>query len=331
MPQKIDREDLLIERDMDEDVVSYGQRVIEVYDRADVFIDMRDDDCAANSVNRFIRLIFGDPFISPNKDENSMIHAHVAKVRSGSPGRQVGAVISTKDGEIVVTGTNEVPKAGGFQYWEDDIKDHREFRDGRDVNDATKKQILREVINLFKENGWFNQEQSEKEIRELLAESAGFMKKSQLMDLIEFYRPVHAEMAALLSAVHRGVSVAGCTLYVTTFPCHECTRHVIAAGIDRVVYISPYPKSRAVDLHGDSIVVDPNRFQKGMVNFEPFKGISPNRYIELFERGKRKDSKTGKPAKLDRNSATPINPSQVAYISNENHLWKAIKDKLEGF
>src|SRR5205823_8721516 len=60
---------------------------------------------------------------------------------------------------------------------------------------------------------------------------------SQIRNLIEFGRAVHAEMAALIDAARRGVSVAGCTMYVTTFPCHLCARHIVAAGIKRLVYI----------------------------------------------------------------------------------------------
>ncbi|MEJ7655371.1 MAG: deaminase [Chloroflexia bacterium] len=46
---------------------------------------------------------------------------------------------------------------------------------------------------------------------------------------------MHAEMSALLDAGRRGVPVQGATLYTTTFPCHNCARHIVGAGIDRVV------------------------------------------------------------------------------------------------
>ena len=50
-----------------------------------------------------------------------------------------------------------------------------------------------------------------------------------LRELTEYGRAVHAEMDALLDAARRGVAVQGATLYVSTFPCHSCARHVIAA------------------------------------------------------------------------------------------------------
>jgi deoxycytidylate deaminase len=44
-------------------------------------------------------------------------------------------------------------------------------------------------------------------------------------------------MSALLDADRRGVAVQGATLHTTTFPCHNCARHIVGAGIDRVVFI----------------------------------------------------------------------------------------------
>ena len=42
-------------------------------------------------------------------------------------------------------------------------------------------------------------------------------------------------------------------MYVTTFPCHNCAKHIIAAGLERVVYLEPYPKSRAKTLYDEDI------------------------------------------------------------------------------
>lgn len=45
----------------------------------------------------------------------------------------------------------------------------------------------------------------------------------------------HAELNAILNTA--SMSFSGCTLYVTLFPCNECTKAVIQAGIKRVVYL----------------------------------------------------------------------------------------------
>ncbi|MBR4256228.1 MAG: dCMP deaminase family protein [Clostridia bacterium] len=47
---------------------------------------------------------------------------------------------------------------------------------------------------------------------------------------------VHAELNAILNA--GGRSLAGSTLYVALFPCNECAKAIIQAGIKTVVYLS---------------------------------------------------------------------------------------------
>src|SRR5271157_1609662 len=73
------------------------------------------------------------------------------------------------------------------------------------------------------------------------------------MYMSEYGRAVHAEINGLLTCARNGVSPGGTTLFTTAFPCHNCTRHIIAAGVRRVVYFEPYPKSMARKLHNDAI------------------------------------------------------------------------------
>ena len=47
---------------------------------------------------------------------------------------------------------------------------------------------------------------------------------------------VHAELNAILNA--SGKSLAGSTVYVGLFPCHECAKAIIQAGIKEVIYLS---------------------------------------------------------------------------------------------
>jgi len=129
-------------------------------------------------------------------------------------------------------------------------------------------------------------------------------------------RAVHAEMAAITDAARRGVSIANTTMYVTTFPCHLCAPHIVAAGVRRVVYIEPYAKSLAVQLYPDSISVGAQDSNLGQVKFEPFVGVAPRMYMDLFTMTKRK--RDGKVIQFDRKVATPRYPgSPRAYIANE--------------
>ena len=95
-------------------------------------------------------------------------------------------------------------------------------------------------------------------------------------------------MEALLACARNGLNTRNATLYATTFPCHNCTKHIVAAGISRVVYVEPYAKSKAQKLHNDSIafgLVDHAEEQaaaRKKVRFEPFIGVGPRRFFDLF-------------------------------------------------
>lgn len=60
---------------------------------------------------------------------------------------------------------------------------------------------------------------------------------------IELCTAIHAEERAIRSL--EGRTVKGATMFVTTFPCLQCSRHIIDVGIERVVYVEPYPIKEA--------------------------------------------------------------------------------------
>ena len=93
-------------------------------------------------------------------------------------------------------------------------------------------------------------------------------------------------MVSICDAARLGKRIKDCTLYVTTFPCHNCTKHIIASGIHRVHFLEPYPKSRAKQLHSNEIEIE--KVSSNKVSFIPFLGISPFRYRDIFEKGSRK-------------------------------------------
>lgn len=88
-------------------------------------------------------------------------------------------------------------------------------------------------------------------------------------------------MEALLSCARNNISSRGATLYSTTFPCHNCAKHIIAAGIRRVVYVEPYPKSKAAEFHSDAATLGFSGSET-TVHFEPFVGVGPRRFFDLF-------------------------------------------------
>jgi cytidine deaminase len=302
----------LIVLDEKERLESLGQNVEAVFPEADAFLDATNPSQLRNDVRRLIRLIFGDLFVTPTRDEQGMFFAKAAALRSAALGRQVGAAISTADGQILVTGTNEVPKAHGGLYWEGDSKDERDFVKLNDVSDQHKRDVLGEALTRLNDSKWlsepFNAMKGPDLVKRALGEtddSDGPLKGSRMMDSLEFMRPVHAEMAAICEAARRGISVEGKTAFVTTFPCHGCARHLIAAGLARIVYIDPYPKSLAAELHGDSIAIEGSKADQNHIPFEPFIGVAPRRYLDFFELRKERKTSDGKIVQLNGQTATP--------------------------
>lgn len=53
-------------------------------------------------------------------------------------------------------------------------------------------------------------------------------------------RTIHAEINAILQCSKFGVGTEGATIYVTHFPCLNCTKAIIQAGIKEICYAHNY-------------------------------------------------------------------------------------------
>jgi deoxycytidylate deaminase len=211
----------------------------------------------------------------------------------------------------VSTGTNEVPRAGGGVYGEQfsgnkRTHEHRcAFRNPAFCsNNVEQNAIVDDLIAQIPELSAVD----DAEKGTLRAK----IRRTRLGGLIEFSRAVHAEMDALLSAGREGTSTVGTRLFVTTFPCHYCARHIVSAGVYEVQFIEPYPKSLALSLHIDAIAVSEDGWvppstlsiaeeralepeeDQGRVLFKPFVGVAPRLYLKAFEKVRDlKDKVTG--------------------------------------
>jgi deoxycytidylate deaminase len=300
----------LIKRDSDESD-DHGQHTRATFHLSDVFVQFKDK-LYVSELTRFFDLVFSNPFITPTRREHAMFLAYGSSLRSGQLGRQVGAAITSRSGDVLALGCNDVPHPGGGLYWPDS-DDRRDHVLGYDTNDKQRDKIIDLLINRVPTD--MQSEALRRSFRNIL-------------DITEYGRAVHAEMDALLTCARSGVSTVGGILYTTTFPCHNCTRHVIAAGIQRVVYIEPYAKSRAEELHDDAIVVEEkahedNRGIKRKVPFTPFVGVGPRRYFDLFslslsrgfELERKKESRIIEFSRREALVRVPMSP--LSYIQKE--------------
>ncbi len=73
-------------------------------------------------------------------------------------------------------------------------------------------------------------------------------EKTGIKKNIKDYYVVHAERNAILN--HRGNTddLKGSTLYVTWFPCTECTKEIIQSGIKKVVYLRDYSRKEETEI-----------------------------------------------------------------------------------
>ena len=53
-------------------------------------------------------------------------------------------------------------------------------------------------------------------------------------------RAIHAEQNAIIQAALHGIDLRGATCYVTSGPCVHCSKMLIAAGIERIVFLDAY-------------------------------------------------------------------------------------------
>jgi deoxycytidylate deaminase len=300
----------LMERDQDEQK-THGQRTRDTFYLSDVFLELRESRYM-EQLERFLALIFGHPFVTPTKEEHAMFMAYASAARSAQLGRQVGAAIATPAGEVIAVGFNEVPSKHGGPYWEGDKEDYRDHKEGKDSNYESRQKIIESIVHQLSDkileeakaaeliraalrHIFEAESEVERAVAAILAAFKGkkvvttigevkrLIDASELREITEYGRAVHAEMDAILTCARLGVDTKGKALFTTTFPCHNCTRHIIASGIAKVVYIEPYPKSKAKDLHSDAICFDEDEAKdSGKIPFVPFVGLGPRRYLDLF-------------------------------------------------
>ena len=57
---------------------------------------------------------------------------------------------------------------------------------------------------------------------------------------------IHAEQNAVVECAKRGASCDECTAYITHYPCLNCTKLLLAAGIKTIKYIDDYRNNENV-------------------------------------------------------------------------------------
>lgn len=120
---------------------------------------------------------------------------------------KVGALIVSKDGNIISDGYNGTPS--GFENV-CEISSDKQYEPFNHLSDERKRETLRKHM------------------------------ESGEIKLITKPYVLHAEANAITKLARSTQSSIGSTLYVTDMPCMECSKLIIQSGIVRVVYERPY-------------------------------------------------------------------------------------------
>lgn len=305
----------LIGIDESEDT-SHGQQVRATFPLSDLFITWRgaeEERCLQTDrsfqaqFKRYALGLMSDPTFVPTKEEFLMAQAQLVAYTSADWSRQVGAVIATRSGSVIAVGRNDDPKVGGGVV---------SIRQPIDSAFGFKKKTVEEVLTCLSD--WIKPDIVNKGWSELAKEAVtDKLKSTRLMGLGEFGRMVHAEMAAISDAAARGVAVQGQVLFCTTFPCQNCAKHLMSAGIRALVHIEPYPKSLVKEMYESEVVqvpmesLDSAEFSSQLDNEFPnkfllvnFMGVAPRAYDRLFAMPQRRGAQ-GARISWDRKTAEP--------------------------
>ena len=156
---------------------------------------------------------------------------------------KVGAIIVSKDGQVISQGYNGTP--AGFDNCCEDVHcscDFRSFND--DAICCFYDEYSRPVEQVASVSHCLN----------LVKENFGTCK---YMSLITKPEVLHAESNAITKCAKWTSTTEGATLYVTLSPCMECSKLIVQSGINRVVFLERYHTTSGIEvLNKAGIVVE---------------------------------------------------------------------------
>jgi dCMP deaminase len=153
--------------------------------------------------------------VRPSWDEYFLQMCESAKLRSIDVDTQNGAVIANSQHRIVSTGYNAFPAGVDDQFW---------------PNARNQKQ---NVPHVNVPRYWQGQSVAAPLPAPAAKMSSQYLQDDCFYTVDKYMAMTHAEMNAVVAA---GQDLHGCCIYTLLFPCHECAKAIITAGIKRVVY-----------------------------------------------------------------------------------------------
>jgi deoxycytidylate deaminase len=233
-----------------------------------------------------VATLVGGPELRPNRYELALFLAEAQASRSAGLRGSVGCALIDGVGDVIALGTNEVPRAGGGQYWADSADDARDVHNGTDPAWTSKMALIQSVLR-------YTEAERGTQLGDVTSLAANFLDHLDNGDLPSHDRAaqtleslgrvVHAELAALASAARHGAAVVGCEAVVTRPPCRQCLRQLIVTGVSTVRFLG-HADAAHYPFHADAITADSATPAK--VQVAPFCGVTPRGYDKVFGAGR---------------------------------------------
>lgn len=258
-----DRDD---ERDADEDL-AHGQQVEKCVQQADYVLwnekDLRPSDIRDKQLSERLApdllLMRGTSARYPTSEETYITSAYAASHSSRCLKRFVGAVIVSDQGIPMSLGYNENPV--GMKPCESEYK--------YCFKDENMHARLEAMKNTHCPDCGTDHATLTKPWRCVKCRANLKLRFFPSRNM-EVCTAIHAEERAIRSLGDR--SAQGATMYVTTFPCFQCSRYIVDAGISRVVYVEAYPVKEAQEF-----------LEKNGVALVPFEGFKARAFNRIFK------------------------------------------------
>lgn len=281
------------ERDHDENI-DYGQQVDKCVYLSDILFN-NDSDIKKelyDKIDNYIDLIQKKYYAHPTPCEIVMTHAYTESLKSSCLKRKVGAVLVGKDGIPLISTCNEVPKP------EESCK--KKF--GMCYRDKIKIDLIKNLRNCPNCGAEITQTitcpkcKGSMKINDLAPKCSSckldldldsfFVCKNCKSKIIkefigkrsEVCRALHAEERVILHLAKLGMGISladlDITLYTTTFPCPQCANKIVDVGINKLVFVEPYPAKESKDLLKKSLEEK---------NIDKFEGVKARTYFRAYD------------------------------------------------
>lgn len=253
------------------------QDVVKCVENADLFLlrDFKQQDSKCDSemiwqLGRMVTLMLHPALLTPTKIERCMQMAITAKLNSGCLSRQVGAVVTDKEYNILSLGWNDAPcgaesciRRNIFDLFRNyDDKAYSEY----ELHDFEFRRYLNKLDRILDED-------KKKNLKGL---PFAFCFKDIYQDILGqkdqiYTRALHGEERAL--AMCGNERAKGGYLFTTSSPCELCAKKIKEAGIKKIYYIEQYK-----GISQEHII----NIGKNRAEFILFTGAIGEAYIKLY-------------------------------------------------